>query len=407
MHARALLTRPVNIVEFPAPPREPDAFHVVDATMFWSPRGGGVKSYLRAKNAFLQHEESIRHTVVVPGAFRAAAPQVPGLPLPFSSGYRFPRGRKSSARVLTALKPDVIEVGDPYQMAWSALDAGQSSGAPVCAFFHSNILEMAQRLAGKHARQAAAVYVRKLYPHFDRVFAPSAHLVTQLHDLGVSRAVLQPLGVDTTVFHPQPADGNWRARHGIDADAVVLLYVGRFAPEKNLPLLADAVERLGAPYVLVAIGDGPVTPRGSRVRVLPYEAGREALARAYADADAFVHAGDQETFGLAVLEAMACGLPVVGAKRAGVGDLVTDAVGITVPPGSAEAFARAIVSLRQRDALALSRAAREHALRYDWRSVFPSLIQHYRQLSHGPDHILDIVPERLNAPGAQPVHRHS
>ncbi|QEI05334.1 glycosyltransferase family 1 protein [Pigmentiphaga aceris] len=407
MHARTTLTRPVNLVDFPAPDRGPGAFHVVDATMFWSPRGGGVKSYLRAKNGFLQREESIRHTVVVPGAIAAASPQVPGLPLPFSSGYRFPLARNASARVLRALKPDVIEVGDPYQMAWSALDAGQASGVPVCAFFHSNILEMAQRLAGKHARQAAAIYVRKLYPHFDRVFAPSAHLVSQLHDLGVSRAVLQPLGVDTTVFHPQPADGSWRARHNIPPDAVVLLYVGRFAPEKNLPLLADAVERLGAPYLLVAIGDGPVTPRGSRVRVLPYEAGREALARAYADADAFVHAGDQETFGLAVLEALACGLPVVGAKRAGVGDLVVDAVGITVPPGSAEAFARAIVSLRQRNPDALAKAARAHALSYDWRNVFPPLIQHYRQLAHGPERIFDIAPDRFDAAGAQPVHRHS
>ena len=105
MHARATLNRPVNLVEFPAPYREPDAFHIVDATMFWSPRGGGVKSYLRAKSAFLQHDDSIRHTVVVPGAIQAPSPQVPGLPLPFSSGYRFPRGRASSTRVLAGLKP--------------------------------------------------------------------------------------------------------------------------------------------------------------------------------------------------------------------------------------------------------------------------------------------------------------
>jgi alpha-1,6-mannosyltransferase len=407
MHVNTTLTRAVNVVEFPAPERGPDAFHIVDATMFWSPRGGGVKSYLRAKNGYLLDDPGIRHTVVVPGAIRAASPQVPGLPLPFSSGYRFPASRRASARVLTGLAPSVIEVGDPYQMAWSALDAGQQAGVPVCAFYHSNVIEMAQRVAGKYARQAAAAYVRKLYPHFDRVFAPSAHVVSQLHDLGISRAVLQPLGVDTQVFHPQPADGSWRLRHGIDTDAVVLLYVGRFAPEKNLSLLADAVERLGAPYLLVAMGDGPVRPTGSRVRVLPYEAGRDALARAYAEADAFVHAGDQETFGLAVLEALACGLPVVGCRRGGVGDLVIDAVGETVPPGSAEAFARAIVSLRQRDAHTLARAAREHALRYDWRSVFPLLIQHYRQLSHGPERILDTGPDHFDPAGAQPVHRHS
>jgi alpha-1,6-mannosyltransferase len=407
MRVSAAPTGVVNPVDFPAPEREPDAFHLVDATMFWSPRSGGVKSYLRAKNNFLQHDSRIRHTVVVPGAADAAPPQVPGWPLPFSAGYRFPKSRASAARALASLAPDVIEVGDPYQMAWAALDAGQQAGVPVCAFYHSNLLDMAQRLAGRHARQVAAAYVRKLYPHFDRVLAPSPHVVSLLHDLGISRAVLQPLGVDTEVFHPQAPDGSWRRRHGIDPDAIVLLYVGRFAPEKNLPLLADAVDRLGAPYVLVTIGHGPIRISGARVRVLPYEAGREALARAYAEANAFVHAGDQETFGLAVLEAMACGLPVVGCQRGGVGDLVTDDVGATVPPKSAEAFARAIAGLRQRDAAALARAARDHALRYDWRSVFPPLIQHYRQLSHGPERILDAVPDRFDPAGAQPVHRHS
>jgi alpha-1,6-mannosyltransferase len=400
MHVIAAPRGAVNVVDFPAPEREPDAFHLVDATMFWSPRSGGVKSYLRAKNAFLQHDPRIRQTVVVPGAVRAASPQVPGLPLPFSAGYRFPRSRQSAARVLAGLSPDVIEVGDPYQMAWATLDAGQHAGVPVCAFYHSNLLDMAQRLAGRHARKMAAAYVRKLYPHFDRVFAPSAHVVSQLHDLGIDRAVLQPLGVDTDVFRPQPADGSWRRRHGIAPDDIVLLYVGRFAPEKNLHLLADAVDRLGAPYVLATIGHGPVRISGTRVRVLPYEPGREALARAYADANAFVHAGDQETFGLAVLEALACGLPVVGCRRGGVGDLVIDEVGVTVPPGSAEAFARAIASLRQRDAETLSRAARNHALRYDWRSVFPPLIQHYRQLSHGTERIHDAVPDRFDTAGA-------
>ena len=407
MRVSAAPTGVINAVDFPAPAREPDAFHLVDATMFWSPRSGGVKSYLRAKNGFLQQDTGIRHTVVVPGAVGAVAPQVPGLPLPFSAGYRFPRSRRSATRVLTSLAPDVIEVGDPYQMAWAALDAGQQAGVPVCGFYHSNLLDMAQRLAGKHARRAAAAYVRRLYPHFDQVFAPSPHVVALLHDLGISRATLQPLGVDTDMFRPQAPDGSWRRRHGIAPDAIVLLYVGRFAPEKNLPLLADAVDRLGAPYVLAAIGHGPVRLRGSRVRVLPYEASRDALARAYAEADAFVHAGDQETFGLAVLEAMASGLPVVGCRRGGVGDLVTDDVGATVPPGSAEAFARAIASLRQRDAAALAQAARNHALRYDWRSVFPSLIQHYRQLSHGTERTLDAVPDRFDPAGAQPVHRHS
>ncbi len=374
--------------------------------MFWSPRSGGVKSYLRAKHEFLFSDCTVRHSVVVPGAWNAPLPQVPGLPLPFSRGYRFPRGRRSSARALVGMAPDVIEAGDPYQLAWAALDAGQRLGVPVCAFFHSNLLDMGQRLAGDSGRRLGTAYVRKLYPHFDRVFAPSRQTVDVLHGLGVTQAVHQPLGVDSGLFAPRGRSGEWRQRNGIADDTVVLLYVGRFSAEKNLHVLADAVARLGSPYELVAIGDGPVRPSGDRVRVLPYEADRDALAQAYGDADLFLHAGDQETFGLVALEAMACGLPMVGCQRGGIGELVPADAGMTVSQCTGSAFAEAVTALRQRDDAMLRKAARAQAVRYDWRNVLPGLIQHYRYLAHGPDRVSSPAPGAHDAAPTQPVHRH-
>jgi alpha-1,6-mannosyltransferase len=172
-----------------------------------------------------------------------------------------------------------------------------------------------------------------------------------------------------------------------------VLFAGRFAPEKNLHVLAQAVARLGPRYVLVLIGGGPVRvadgPFAGQVRALPFEREPAALARALASCDVFAHAGDIETFGLAPLEAMACGTPVVVRKRGGLADLVDDRVGAAVdaePDQLAAAFASAIRRLCDEAGtpagLARRAAARQRALGYDWDVLLPRLAQRYATLIH-------------------------
>jgi alpha-1,6-mannosyltransferase len=222
--------------------------------------------------------------------------------------------------------------------------------------------------------------VRRLYRRFDMVFAPSRHIYSSLQQLGIERVTLQPLGVDTRLFHPARRDAAWRTEHGIAASARVLLYVGRYAAEKNLHILIDAVAKLGDPYVLVMIGGGPIVPSGERVKVLPFEGNMAELTRAYASADAFVHAGDQETFGLAVLEALASGLPTIGCNLGGIAELVDQSVGFAVDTLDSGAFSEAIDALFRRDLSELSGNARARALCYDWDAIFASLEGHYRAL---------------------------
>ena len=102
--------------------------HLVDVTMFWSPVGGGVGRYLRNKQAWVaSHAPEWRHTLLVPDAPGPGLATLPAPRLPFSHGYRFPVSRRDARRRLVHLRPDVIEVGDPYRVAWSALDAGWSA----------------------------------------------------------------------------------------------------------------------------------------------------------------------------------------------------------------------------------------------------------------------------------------
>jgi alpha-1,6-mannosyltransferase len=242
----------------------------------------------------------------------------------------------------------------------------------------------AGRALGGVAARAARRYAQHLYRRFDLVLAPSASLRRHLGEWGIERVALQPLGVDTAAFHPDRADAGWRAGLGLAGDARVLVYAGRFAPEKHLDVLADAVTRLGPPHVLLAIGAGPAPPPASeRVRVLPFIAGVPALARILAGADAFVHAGDQETFGLSALEAMACGTPVVLRRAEGLAELVTDGAGFGVERGDGAAFAEAIAALLAGDRAAQRRAARARAEPHDWESVLPALLGHYRRLLDG------------------------
>ena len=369
---------------------EPARPHLLDATMFWNP-SGGVRRYVVAKRQWIRSHPGWRHTLATPRPDGDAgdALAVPSLPLPGSAGaYRLPWRRAAAASLLCRAGPDLIEAGDPYRLAWSALDAAHTLGIPAVAFCHSNLEQMAGLAAGPHWRDAAQRVARRyaahLYGQFDLVLAPSRAMLAHLHDWGVGAARLQPLGVDTRVFEPCRRRAHWRELLGLPDDARLLVYAGRFAPEKNLPTLVAATRRLGPHHWLIAVGSGPAPPHGERVIVLPALHDPGVLATVLASADVFVHAGAQETFGLSVLEAMACGLPVVARAAEGLAELVDDSVGHGVAGDTPAAFADAIADLLARDTQPLREAARRRALAHDWEQVLPALWGHYRRLLRAP-----------------------
>lgn len=382
----------------PLPRRDPALPHIVDATMFWSATGGGVRRYLLTKSAWLTRQAKWRHTVLAPGVHGPGFAACGGPALPLPGGYRLPLSRKAAADALVAQAPDVIEVGDPYRLAWGALDAGQRLGVPTVAFCHSDLGALVAQAAGgkgmaaRFARRAADAYVRRVYRDFDLVLAPSRSMARRLREAGIDGVRVQPLGVDSREFHPQRRDPIWRHTLGLEPDQRVLLYVGRFAPEKHLQRLAAAVQRLGPRYLLLAVGSGPTPPRGEQVRVLPFESRTRQLARIYASADAFVHAGDQETFGLAVLEAMASGLPVAAQASAGLAELVAGGAGIGVASERPRDWAEAIAALFASERESLVRAGRAQAEAHDWQIVMPALVRRYEQLMN--QHSNALLPTR-------------
>jgi alpha-1,6-mannosyltransferase len=119
------------------------------------------------------------------------------------------------------------------------------------------------------------------------------------------------------------------------------------------------------------------------VTVLGYQQDNRQLARLLASCDAFVHAGDQETFGLVVLEAMACGLPVIAARAGALPELVDERAGATFEPRVPEDLARTVRGLFERDRAAVVRAARTHAESHGWDAAFMRLLGRYTRLMAG------------------------
>jgi alpha-1,6-mannosyltransferase len=355
--------------------------HLVDITMFYAAEGGGVSTYLNAKSRWLARHSRIQHTIVSPnlrvGAMSSALVTIPSFPFPGVNGYRMPRSVGASARILCALHPDLVEAGDAGPCAWAALRAKDRLGIPAVAFYHSDLPRLIANRFGPLALPGARRYLAQLYRGFDMVMAPSRLMVHQLNHMGIADAVHQPLGIDTGVFSPRRRIATLRQHLGLTPAARLLVYAGRFTPEKKLAVLIEAVRKLGRPYHLVLVGGGAALPAFPQITTIPFRRDQRVLARLLASCDVMVHPGDCETFGLIALEAMACGLPVV-ATGGGVAELVDEHTGIVVRPDSVDSLAEGIAAIFRQDLAALGANARRKAGElYDWNLIMPQLLNRY------------------------------
>jgi glycogen(starch) synthase len=190
----------------------------------------------------------------------------------------------------------------------------------------------------------------------DRLICCSEHVKQELvsyYDSDAARIAVIPCGVDPAAFD---IEVNLDAFRSVFArpDERLLLYVGRLDREKGLYVLLQAFSRLAAArrdLRLVLVGEGKLRQGlqqeaaglglGERITFLGYVA-PPALAAVYRMAEAVVVPSLYEPFGLVALEAMAAGAPVIASSAGGLAEIVTEGVGLLVPPGNVEALAQAI-----------------------------------------------------------------
>ena len=384
---------------------------ICDLTQFYSPVSGGVKRYLAEKAAYLRRRTDDRHVLIIPGEESARRDDGPTRvytirsPLMSrASQYRALINLGAVERILEAEQPDLIESGDPYQIAWKALASGAALGIPVVGFYHSHFPEAYFRSTAKFLGQTATAmvmdiakrYVRALYSRFARTFVSSAPLGAVLAEWGVNNVTTVDLGVDPAIFHPSddPADSA-RAGLKLPPGVTLLLYVGRLSPEKNTQTLFAGFHRLCRQYPgrfhLLVVGDGnqrrlvpSLQKKTGAVTWQPYCSDPRELARLYRAADLFVHPGVQETFGLVTLESQACGTPVVGIRGSYMDRIVFGDLGFWAAENHPQSLARAIENMSRQDLRAIGRRSSGIvSQRYDWRHVFDRLFGVYREVIAG------------------------
>lgn len=409
-----------------------------DLTQFYSPHSGGVKRYVGEKVRYLRgHAETDQHVLIIPGERdectgddRARVYTITSPLLSKTSRYRALLRLEAIERILERERPDLIECGDPYQVAWKAVHSGAALGIPVVGFYHSHFPEAYVRTARKFCGRTVTEffldfsrrYIRNLYNRFERTIVPSPALGALLGEWGVGNVALTDLGVDTTIFNPAgEVSEDVRAEFDIPRERTLLLYVGRLAQEKNTHTLFAAFAQLAREFPdrfhLLVVGDGLqrrelqslITNHPSRITHLPYCADPHRLAALYRAADLFVHPGVQETFGLVTLEAQACGTPVIGIRGSYMDRIVqsdqTRWAHENTPAALAAAIAETAEGLTHRgdaeaqraqdDPLrpaipsrfstpaAQANAARLHhrvAAQYSWEQVFTRLFALYREV---------------------------
>lgn len=362
---------------------------IVRLANFVTPASGGLRTALRELGAGYQaagHEA----VLVVPGergsdehTRQGRVITLPGPCVPGTGGYRVLTDRRRVARLLDALAPDRLEVSDRTTLRWTG-EWARRARVPGVMVSHESADAVLRTwgVPDAFARGAADRLNLRTARSYSRVVCTTAWAAREFVRIGAGNVVRAPLGVDLDHFHPSHHDAGLRDHHR-GAAGVLLAMCSRLSPEKRPGRALDALAELrrrGVPAALVVAGDGPMRPRlEARVReeglpavFLGHVPDRTRLAAVQASADVVLAPGPAETFGLAALEALACGSPVVVSALSALPDIV-GAAGETAAD-SGPAFADAVERVLARPQPARREAARHRAERYGWPAAVASFL---------------------------------
>jgi glycosyltransferase involved in cell wall biosynthesis len=264
-------------------------------------------------------------------------------------------------RHIDAHQPDVIHISTPGPVGLVGYIAARMLKVPVLGVYHTDFPAYVEHLFDDEALTwTAQRFMRFFYDPFTSIFTRSEDYVGALERLGMDRAKILALrpGVDTSTFHRGARDPSiWSRFPGVRPEAVKVIFVGRVSLEKNMPFLeaawkqADArLSRAGVKADLVIVGDGPYRAQmqerlaGRHAHFLGFRHGAE-LTGLYASSDLFAFPSLTDTLGQVVMEAQACGVPVMVADQGGPKEVVTHGQTGLVLPADDRAWADALVEL--------------------------------------------------------------
>ncbi|WNZ13089.1 glycosyltransferase [Streptomyces sp. 11x1] len=360
---------------------------IVRLANFVAPSSGGLRTALRELG---RGYEAAGHeaVLVVPGErYTDRATEqgrmitLPGPLLPGTGGYRVLMDRRRVAGLLESLEPGRLEVSDRTTLRWTGKWARRARVRAVMVSHETadGVLRTWGLSEGMARRASDALNVRTAHT-YSRVVCTTEFAEREFVRIGARNVVRAPLGVDLVGRHPALRDRGLRQRHA-RKDEILLVMCSRLSVEKRPGTAVDALEALlarGRRAVLVVAGDGPLRgrleqrARGLPVTFLGHVGDRGALGALQASADVALAPGPAETFGLAALEAMACGTPVVASSSSALPEVVGPA-GATASDNG-ESFADAVELLLDRSEGERREAARARAECFGWRTAVDAFL---------------------------------
>ncbi|WAY16885.1 glycosyltransferase [Mycolicibacterium fortuitum] len=352
---------------------------VAQIANFYGPRSGGLRTAvdrLGAEYCALGHEVYL----IVPGARHqrhvldsgVVRISLPAKLIPFTGGYRAVLPGPVTA-LLQHLGPDAIEVSDRLTLR-SLGPWGRRHGVATVMISHERL----DRLVGQVLPSAAAVMVadfanRRTAANYDAVVCTTGFAREEFDRIGAENVATVPLGVDLEQFHPRRRCAQMRRRWAAP-EQTLLVHCGRLSVEKHAHRSIDTVAALrdsGIDAQLVVVGEGPLRTRlerqasGLPVAFTGYVGCRDTVATILASADVALAPGPHETFGLAALEALACGTPAVVSRTSALAEILTCDSGATAD-NDAQAIARAVTSVIGRPEPLRRSSARRRAEQFTW-----------------------------------------
>lgn len=326
----------------------------------WEPQVNGVVRTLKSTSRELQamgHEVQL----VTPLEFRTVpCPTYPDIRLSL-----FPSAKVK--RILRDFNPDAIHIATEGPLGLAARHYALRHGLPFTTAYHTRFPEYVRARFGFPLSWTYA-FLRWFHSPSQAVMVPTPVVKRDLEAARFERVVLWSRGVDTDIFRPHPSSR-------LNTEPPIYLYVGRVAVEKNVEAFLE-LELPGSKWV---VGTGPAIasiqakyPTANYLGVL----NQHELADVYAAADVFVFPSKTDTFGLVLLEAMACGLPVAAYPVTGPLDVIGDSKAGALNEDLRTACIQAL-KLRREDAAA-------HAQKFSWRAATEQFVGHLHPRSGRP-----------------------